>query len=91
MAERGPWTFPSSALPDTTAEILRLRLIAGHNLIKKDVGLFKKSDPYIRIDLYSIGGKLLREKVYIRYIRNFLCIFYDIINECPLAKQKRIL
>ena len=34
--------------------LLRLKVIAGHNLAKKDI--FGASDPYLRIDLVSVGG-----------------------------------
>ena len=34
--------------------LLRLKVIAGHNLAKKDI--FGASDPYLRIDLVSAGG-----------------------------------
>ena len=35
--------------------LLRLKVIAGHNLAKKDI--FGASDPYLRIDLVTIDGE----------------------------------
>lgn len=42
--------------------ILRLRLIAGHNLAKKDI--FGASDPYVRIDLVSQQDNRVIDSVY---------------------------
>ncbi|CAD6201383.1 GSCOCG00000186001-RA-CDS [Cotesia congregata] len=39
---------------DESIRRLRLRVIAGHQLAKKDI--FGASDPYVRIDLYPING-----------------------------------
>ena len=35
-------------------KLLRLKVIAGHNLAKKDI--FGASDPYLRIDLVTASG-----------------------------------
>jgi hypothetical protein len=42
--------------------ILRLRLIAGHNLAKKDI--FGASDPYVRIDLVGPQDNRVIDTVY---------------------------
>lgn len=39
---------------DESTSRLRLRVVAGHQLAKKDI--FGASDPYVRIDLYSLHG-----------------------------------
>ena len=38
--------------------LLRLKVIAGHNLAKKDI--FGASDPYLRIDLVSVEGTAIQ-------------------------------
>jgi E3 ubiquitin-protein ligase NEDD4 len=39
---------------DETTSRLRLKVIAGHHLAKKDI--FGASDPYVRVDLNTING-----------------------------------
>ncbi|XP_011311029.1 E3 ubiquitin-protein ligase Nedd-4 isoform X2 [Fopius arisanus] len=50
--------YPSTGVDDDSNDEstsrLRLRVIAGHQLAKKDI--FGASDPYVRIDLYPIEG-----------------------------------
>jgi E3 ubiquitin-protein ligase NEDD4 len=41
--------------------LLRLKVVAGHNLAKKDI--FGASDPYLRIDLVSILGEEVQDSV----------------------------
>uniref|UniRef100_A0A8D9DP29 E3 ubiquitin-protein ligase n=3 Tax=Cacopsylla melanoneura TaxID=428564 RepID=A0A8D9DP29_9HEMI len=41
-------------LPEEPTEQIRLRIIAGHSLAKKDI--FGASDPYVRIDLNTVNG-----------------------------------
>ena len=41
--------------------LLRLKVIAGHNLAKKDI--FGASDPYLRIDLVTINGEEVEDSV----------------------------
>ncbi len=42
-------------------KLLRLKVIAGHNLAKKDI--FGASDPYLRIDLVTITGNEVEDSV----------------------------
>lgn len=42
--------------------LLRLRVIAGHNLAKKDI--FGASDPYVRIDLMRNDDDIAIDSVY---------------------------
>jgi E3 ubiquitin-protein ligase NEDD4 len=42
-------------------KLLRLRVLAGHNLAKKDI--FGASDPYLRIDLVTIHGEEVEDSV----------------------------
>ncbi|XP_029156431.1 E3 ubiquitin-protein ligase NEDD4 isoform X4 [Nylanderia fulva] len=44
----------SEPLGDETTSKLRLKVIAGHHLAKKDI--FGASDPYVRVDLNTING-----------------------------------
>ncbi len=41
--------------------LLRLKVVAGHNLAKKDI--FGASDPYLRIDLVSVLGEEVQDSV----------------------------
>ena len=41
--------------------LLRLKVIAGHNLAKKDI--FGASDPYLRIDLVTLDGEEVEDSV----------------------------
>lgn len=43
-----------NGIPDEPTNRLRLKVIAGHSLAKKDI--FGASDPYVRIDLNTING-----------------------------------
>ncbi|CAK9831167.1 E3 ubiquitin-protein ligase Nedd-4 [Anthophora retusa] len=49
----GHLSLTESARDETTSK-LRLRVIAGHQLAKKDI--FGASDPYVRVDLNTING-----------------------------------
>jgi len=49
-----------NAMPESTS-LLRLRVIAGHNLCKKDI--FGASDPYVRIDLVATEGEEVIDSV----------------------------
>lgn len=49
-----------NAMPESTS-LLRLRIIAGHNLCKKDI--FGASDPYVRIDLVAAEGEEVIDSV----------------------------
>ncbi|XP_034942339.1 E3 ubiquitin-protein ligase NEDD4 isoform X2 [Chelonus insularis] len=49
-----PTTGVDNDSNDESISRLRLKVIAGHQLAKKDI--FGASDPYVRIDLYSING-----------------------------------
>ncbi|XP_059351906.1 E3 ubiquitin-protein ligase NEDD4-like isoform X4 [Daphnia carinata] len=50
----------NNAMPEPTS-LLRLRVIAGHNLCKKDI--FGASDPYVRIDLVATNGDQVIDSV----------------------------
>ncbi|KAI9565597.1 hypothetical protein GHT06_009389 [Daphnia sinensis] len=50
----------NNAMPEPTS-LLRLRVIAGHNLCKKDI--FGASDPYVRIDLVATNGEQVIDSV----------------------------
>jgi len=49
-----------NTMPESTS-LLRLRIIAGHNLCKKDI--FGASDPYVRIDLVATDGEEVIDSV----------------------------
>ncbi|KAL6266366.1 hypothetical protein P5V15_003221 [Pogonomyrmex californicus] len=52
-AQLGRASLSESARDETTSK-LRLKVIAGHHLAKKDI--FGASDPYVRVDLNTING-----------------------------------
>ena len=58
-------------MTESSNEIIRIKLIAAWNLANKNIGLgpltffSQKCAPYVQIDLCSIDGKLLKEKVYV--------------------------
>lgn len=53
----------NNTMPELTS-LLRLRVIAGHNLCKKDI--FGASDPYVRIDLVANNGEQVIDSVLTR-------------------------
>ncbi|XP_023716889.1 E3 ubiquitin-protein ligase Nedd-4 isoform X3 [Cryptotermes secundus] len=64
MAGRNEYGYmPSVGIEhmDETTSALRLRVIAGHELAKKDI--FGASDPYVRIDLNTINGDVTVDSV----------------------------
>ena len=52
--------FCSQQTEEATSR-LRLKVIAGHQLAKKDI--FGASDPYVRIDLNTINGNVTVDSV----------------------------
>merc|ERR1712226_1196587 len=52
---------PEGGSSEGRTKLLRLKVIAGHNLAKKDI--FGASDPYTRIDLVTVEGDEVEDSV----------------------------